>query len=200
MIVFTKEKIFHNFLKLQTFLEVLSKVSVNWKTIIQKIKVTTLNDEIHSISGGNLKWNNSVPLYPGGCHSFDLLDYFNLINAPLKIKFVFSKTNDSAVTVYLQERNKGLTRRLLKSNLLSYSGPAESLDLEKSIQFGEIVSLSQSIFSEKDTSKKCRNYPNEEYESYRECDEQFVYQDMRTKYKVMPFWAAGEMNEVSSQV
>ena len=117
-----------------------------------------------------------------------------------KLKFVFNKTNNSRVTVYMQERNKALTRRMLKSNLLSYSGPTESLDLGESILYKEIVSISQNIFSEKDKMKKCRNYPNEDYESYRQCDEQFVYKDMKTKYQLMPFWATHEMDEVSSQV
>ena len=48
--------------------------------------------------------------------------------------------------------------------------------------------------------KKCRNYPNEDFKSYRECDEDFVYKEMKNKYQLMPFWAANDFNEVSSKV
>ena len=183
-------------------LEVLSKVSVKWKTIISKIKISSVGFKTKSISGRNLKWSK-VPLYSGGCQSLDLKHYFNLTgsDAPLEISFYLYKVENHGISIYIQERNKALKRRTLKSNLLSYSGPViENSDLIEPILYKEIVSISQNLFSERDTLKKCRNYPNEDYESYRECDEQFVYQDLRTEYKVMPFWAADKMNEVSSQV
>ena len=192
----------HIFKAYNICLEVLSKVSVKWKTIISKIKISSVGFKTKSISGRNLKWSK-VPLYSGGCQSLDLKHYFNLTgsDAPLDISFYLYKVENHGISIYIQERNKALKRRTLKSNLLSYSGPViENRDLIEPILYKEIVSISQNLFSERDTLKKCRNYPNEDYESYRECDEHFVYQEMRSKYNLMPFWAANKLNEVSYQV
>ena len=171
--------------------------------MIDEIKITTLNFETKSVYGKNIKWNKA-PIYPGGCQPFDLMDYFNItcLEDPImKIRFKLLKVRNFEVAIYIQERNKALTKRTLKSSLLSYSGPnIEIEDLGEPKLIKLIISISQSIFSEQDTLKKCRNYPIEDYKSYKECDEQFVYQDMRNIYKLIPFWATDNMNEVSSQV
>ena len=46
----------------------------------------------------------------------------------------------------------------------------------------------------------CGIYPNENFLDYNECDEEYVYQEMKNTYKIMPFWAAKTLDEVTKQL
>ena len=62
-----------------------------------------------------------------------------------------------------------------------------------------MVSLEQFLDSEDDASKQCQNYPDKNFESYKECDEDFVYKIVTNKYNVVPFWATNNLTEVTSR-
>ena len=59
------------------------------------------------------------------------------------------------------------------------------------------VKLSQTIYSERDKSKPCVNYPTEKYVSYEDCDRCTVYQKVLDKFNLVPFWSARSLDEVS---
>ena len=59
------------------------------------------------------------------------------------------------------------------------------------------VKLSQTIYSERDKSKPCVNYPTEKYVSYEDCDRRTVYQNVLDKFNLVPFWSARSLDEVS---
>ena len=60
-----------------------------------------------------------------------------------------------------------------------------------------MISVSQNIYSEKDKETFCRNYPTSQWINYRQCDEDFVHQEMK-KRNIVPFWATNNMSEVTS--
>ena len=84
--------------------------------------------------------------------------------------------------------------------MLSYSGPPLKI---KNLMYPEIikvmVSLEQFLHSEEDKSKQCKNYPTENFESYKNCDEDFVYKSITKKYNIVPFWATNNLTEVTSR-
>ena len=43
------------------------------------------------------------------------------------------------------------------------------------------------------------NYPNEKFKSYLECDEYFVYNYLKKKLNVTPFWSAKDFTIVTKQ-
>ena len=61
-----------------------------------------------------------------------------------------------------------------------------------------ILTLSQIINLDSDPGSTCSHYPNKDFSSYKECDEDFVYNEMKKKYKLMPFWAAKSLDEVTN--
>ena len=61
-----------------------------------------------------------------------------------------------------------------------------------------VYRVSQNLKS--DPGKRCQDYPIEKFSTYRDCDMDFVYNEMRTKYKFMPFWAANTLDEVTDFV
>ena len=59
------------------------------------------------------------------------------------------------------------------------------------------LSISQTRNLEMDPGKSCKNYPTEKFPSYLDCDESFVYNLMKNYFKIMPFWAARNLDEVT---
>ena len=87
-----------------------------------------------------------------------------------------------------EERNKVLSRPLITSRL-AYTGPSiQSENLSRKIIHQSIHSISQEIDSELDEDKNCRNYPFENFSSYKDCDDEFVQQEIK-KFDLIPFWA-----------
>ena len=58
-------------------------------------------------------------------------------------------------------------------------------------------SISQSKYSDLDLDKNCKNYPYNNFSSYRECDEDFVFKIHMKKYKTMPFWVTDNIEDVT---
>ena len=101
------------------------------------------------------------------------------------------------VTVLIEDRMKALRRRLSKSNSLDYFGPPiKTRRLSPRID-RFILSFAQTIDLEEDPGSMCTKYPTKTFTSFHECDEGYVYHEMRQKYNVMPFWAAKSLNEVT---
>ena len=61
-----------------------------------------------------------------------------------------------------------------------------------------LFSISENIFSEQDEEKKCKNYPNADFLSYKKCDEDFIHKEMKNIFDVIPFWATGILSEVTT--
>ena len=117
----------------------------------------------------------------------NLNDYFDLKNiTPLVIRFNFNIINNIGVSLFIEDKTKHLTKRTLKSNMLSYMGAQLQIDdLKNSYIEKTMISLQQYINSEEDTSKKCTNYPNAKFKSYQECDEKYVYDTIKQKHGVV---------------
>ena len=61
-----------------------------------------------------------------------------------------------------------------------------------------LLKLSQNIDSERDHKKRCKNYPNNEFVSYLECD-QIYFRKLTNNAKpaLMPFWITSNYSEVT---
>ena len=121
----------------------------------------------------------------------------NYSQPPDRIFLNFKNNPIIDVTVLIEDKMKALRRRLSKSNSLDYIGPKmETRRLSPQID-RFILSFAQTIDSEEDPGSMCTNYPTKTFASFHDCDENFVYQEMRQKYNLMPFWAAKSLNEVT---
>ena len=103
-----------------------------------------------------------------------------------------------AITLKVGDIGKSLIKRSLTSNAFDYEGEnIELQDLSTAKSRTYALTLSQTIDLEEDEGKNCRNYPNKNFTSYRECDENFVYNEVKNNYNMMPFWAARSMDEIT---
>ena len=55
---------------------------------------------------------------------------------------------------------------------------------------------SENVYNEQDRSKNCRNYPDENFASYFDCEEHFVQEICKT-YGVAPIWLFKDLKNVT---
>ena len=93
------------------------------------------------------------------------------------------------------------TDRNLKDTKLYYSG--YNIELEKGVPFGSsddyVLELQQNIFVRDDLSKNCVDYPTKRYESYNDCDKDFVLTTLAEHYgqDFLPIWATFHLENVT---
>ena len=140
-----------------------------------------------------------MPQYPA-CQSVNLNDHFDFRKDVLSyVEFVMNKIPNLSFQVKIEDERKSLTRRTLESQNFDYDGiPLDIENLTSSMFYGFSLALFETIYLEKDPGQNCKNYPSEKFLNYRECDMDFVYKEMKNKYKIMPFWAAQNLDEVTN--
>ena len=70
------------------------------------------------------------------------------------------------------------THRPLYINKIRHKGSSIKLEKNERLKKEHFVSISQEILSEDDESNGCKIYPNKIFESYNECDEAYVINQM----------------------
>ena len=180
------------------FLDVLEGVSFNWTEIVSQISVYTGKQNQYYINSEDILWNK-IPQYPA-CQILDVMEYFLDFKDEtiLQIFIYLNQLQGVGVSIFFEEKNKVLTR-MLKNNRLSYDGPFfqyDDLFLLKNKK--GIISFHQNIYSEKEENKHCRNYPFNGSASYGDCDEKYLHDKFVNFYKIMPFWVALNISEVTN--
>ena len=145
-----------------------------------------------------------IPQFPA-CQTVDLNRYLNLSRiTPSNVFFLFKKIPNLGISVEIGDRRKSLKRRKLIQNSFEYEGAKivlESLFNTKMRTYA--LTISQRIDLETDTGKNCKDYPNENFSSYRECDEKFVYDEVMKNFNIVPlvpFWAAKSIDEITENM
>ena len=110
---------------------------------------------------------------------------------------MFTIENTHSVTFTIEDNRKALRKRLLKSNKLNYVGPLIETKQQESKINRILLSVSQTINLENEAGSTCVEYPTKDFNSFHDCNEDFVYQEMSQKYNLMPFWAAKTLDEVT---
>ena len=132
---------------------------------------------------------SSQPIQPN-CRLFEM----NTSNVPKRIKIELLNSENVLFHLKIVEKNMALARR--RQHSFAYRGPFIGIDSLNTIKtFG--LSLKQSHYSEQDEKINCINYPSNKFDSFKECDEHFTFEEMQ-KIGVMPFWAAKDNINVTS--
>ena len=111
---------------------------------------------------------------------------------------IFIGQLDLEISVYIEDRGK-VVGRTLESNMLAYNGPVlKIVNAADGQEVRAVMSLSQQILTDQDKNSECENYPNKKYQSYNDCDKEFVSGYMK-KVNITPFWATEDMELVTEQ-
>ena len=181
-------------------LDVLSNVSFNFKDILKQVEVYTKDRTKYNVTGKDIKWS----LLPSGfptCQAVDLTKSFDLkMQTPMLISFKFFPRKNLGVSLNIEDKGTSLLKRRLRSQRHDYVGSAVEIDRLASGAYKRFhLKISQTINLEIDSGIQCINYPIREYLNYRNCDEHYVYEKMKTTYNVIPFWAATNFEEVTNR-
>ena len=101
------------------------------------------------------------------------------------------------ISLHLIEENKELKRRM-ETLMLAYQGPVIKIDDVASQPGREIktlVHISQNLQPERDMG--CTNYPNDHYNSYKDCDEDYLLKEVKLRRNVTPVWATEDLEAVT---
>ena len=104
-------------------LDVLDGVSYNWTEIVSQIRIYTGKLNEYYVNSEDIIWNK-ISQYPA-CQILDVMEYFTEYKEEhiLQIFIDFNQVEDVGVSIFFEEKNKVLSRRL-KTNMLSYDGPS----------------------------------------------------------------------------
>ena len=175
--------------------EILSSASLDWKNIVLSLRIIT-NDVEHILWPKDFKWSRADFR---GCKMINLNHHFDMSQiVPTTIKFEFAQQENRFVSVKMQDVKKS-TPRALNSNHFDYIGPHIQIsDLLSPFFMTYVMKISSFVDSEMDLGKKCVNYPTKEFESYQDCDKDFVHREIQRTYDIMPYWASKSDAEVTN--
>ena len=162
--------------------------------IVSNVYVWTKDEETIDIPFEHLKATRVN--YPNNCRSLALKSFPALEGKRIQQLFLqIGSLENHAVEIQLG----GVTldcRRNIREHSLQSNGDAIRLDREN-VSRAYMVDISQRVFVEQDPANGCRDYPNLEYLSYEECDDQFLRMLMSG---LTPVWMTEDFDQVSTQV
>ena len=148
-----------------------------------------------TLNGSNISWSQ-IPAYPA-CQIVDLTNFWNMTEiAPYLIEIRVAKTENLGFSLMLEDRGTVLKKRILKSKSMDFDRAPIELDDLNSTQFIHLYLKFKQTLEIED----CEIYPNKKFLDYKECDEEYIYREMKNTYKIMPFWAAKTLDEATKQL
>ena len=134
--------------------------------------------------------------YPNNCRSLNLSSIPELRGKHfMELILDVNELGDYAVEVQLQGDTLDCNRNI-KEHSLHSSGDAIRLNVEN-VWKAYMLDITQRVFVEDDPTNTCRDYPNKEYLSFKQCDDQFVRNLLPGLTSV---WMTDNYSEVSTQV
>ena len=141
------------------------------------------------------------PNLPNNCLTLDLTQLPGVEASSMKaIKFYF-KGGYNDVLISMEDR-LNFVKRAQTFHKFGQIGPELHLKTDQNLYQYYAVKFHQNIFVEADPAKKCSNYPNIQYESYAECDNNFVLKFLQNNFpaKFLPIWAIDESENVTKHM
>ena len=114
---------------------------------------------------------------------------------------VFDKKelSKSAVTVELKLEGQNIfVHRNIEAHFFYHAG--DVLNLDKFTRFR--VKIKKRVFIEGEPGTTCRNYPNSEFESYRECDDKYMRRKVdyvAPGLNLTPVWMTRDLSKVTTK-
>lgn len=170
--------------------EVLDKVS-NHKVadIVEFIEFQFNSERILNVSAHLSRVN-----YPQNCYTVNLTHVNKAsVDAVKTLKMSFRTEKTKNVKINLQCRTLTSNREMYEDAFYTKGDPilAEPGKFRK-----YAVEISKNVYLEEDSSKNCRDYPNSEFASYMDCDEQHM-RNICKDMNLAPIWLYDDFSEVT---
>ena len=139
--------------------------------------------------------------HPNNCFTLDLIDELGHVDLKniKNIDFYFYQDPNFDVEVVMEDRLRSVNRAQTFHHFEN-AGSRLKLNLKENKHLYFAAEFKQNSFVEDDPLKECRNYPNDEFDSYSQCDKKFV-ETVFEKYfppGFMPVWATDDVEKVTT--
>jgi hypothetical protein len=138
--------------------------------------------------------------FPDNCYTLDLennedVKEFGIIDLYIHFRNLENRT----VKIFVQGSSLSCDRNINDNRFYSTGDEIKLDKMGKSVRYA--VKMKKNVFVEEDSTKKCRNYPNMDHDSYRDCDDQWIRDYMVTDNApgLVPIWLADTWENVSEQ-
>ena len=125
--------------------------------------------------------------FDSACFSLDSSLHFGV-----QTDFIFRNDADfESSHIHFKDKDHYLSRPLYQQKI-NYPGTPLTINLTQNFLKSFTSELKQEIFVEEDKSKECKNYPNSDYSSYNECDQEYIRRKISAFIgpNFTPLWAA----------
>ena len=137
--------------------------------------------------------------YPDNCQTLDLTQNSQIEQEGVKkITFkLFPFPANSSVFIKLLGKSSTCSRNLAE---LAFSQSGEQIELGRNWEKHFVVKILGNKFPEEDPGNDCRNYPNEDFQSYKECDNDFLRKEVdKISPGLRPIWLSQDLSLVTLQ-
>ena len=180
--------------------EVLDLVKPSWSKELPVLNTTNLYRSTHGLKLNMINWLDD-------CHTLNLADVEDTGEGQDGLKVVNIPFNHTMLRKDIVENNITLELRLLDKNLLvnrkveklSFYSNGNTMVMKNSLS-KYIVKIKKNVFVEEDPRKSCRNYPNEEFSSFAECDDQYMKNRVgQVAPNLTPPWLTKDLDTVTTE-
>ena len=133
--------------------------------------------------------------YPHNCRSLALSEVPELKSKAIReLYVVIWNLGNYSVEVQLKDSSLDCKRNIRDHH--SYS-IGDTIKLEQDgVSTAYIVDISQRVFVEEDPTNTCRDYPNADFSTYAQCDDQFM---RKLLPNITPIWLAEDLAHVTTE-
>ena len=178
--------------------EIFNAIKLNLtKEVINEVQIIENDDDMlerKNIVQADLKKINRIH----ACHLLNTKPFANMKSFGL----VFNEVHyNPSVELKLEDQGLRLQRDPPPMNHFYSSG--ERMKLVSKGMFRYIVKIRERVFIEGDPGQTCRNYPNTEFASYSECDDQYVrkrVEEIAPGLNLTPIWMSDHLDTVTSEL
>lgn len=140
---------------------------------------------------------NSRVNYPNNCRSLSLSDVPGLNGKRIsQLFFDLKGLGNYTVEIHLGGDTIESRRPIKEHKLYSTGDPIKIM--HPNMWRAWIVDITQQVFVEEDPNNDCRVYPNQEYQSYEDCDTEFARKVLHEA--LTPVWMTDDVSAVSTHV
>ena len=125
----------------------------------------------------------------------------NYLSSMRSLLMLFNETTlkKHNVTVELKLQGRNLAaHRDIQAHLFYHNGDVMKLDKYNTSYFR--VQIKKRVFIEGEPCNTCRNYPNSDFKSYRECDDHYMRRKVNNATPgLVPLWMTGDLSKVTTK-
>ena len=134
--------------------------------------------------------------YPHNCYTPDLSSVTQLRDERIETIYLnFKSGNLEKVQISLQGSTLASNREIFDN---SFYNKGDKITVKPGRINKYAVEISKNVYLEEDKSKKCRDYPNSEYASYMECDDQFM-KGICKRVELAPIWLLDNISQATTK-